>query len=179
MAGTSGVVTAVNYGKGVRFDHFGLYGYDTTITNNKNYVFNPHELGIVSSDQLFDCNEVVFGLTWNGLKITTPQGGKALIGSIKHMEEGETEEISRIIEITRSNNEPTFVVEENGSAAFYGDFYVYDIESNPLLVVDQTTKQVLIGGWNVSDKGLEYQETISTFNLRRDTNKSRYAALSG
>jgi hypothetical protein len=70
MAGTSGVVTAINYGKGVRFDHFGLYGYNTQTTNNSSYVFSPHELGIVSAEKLLERDEVKFGITWDGVKVT-------------------------------------------------------------------------------------------------------------
>ena len=50
--GYDGKIATVNYAKGVRFDKFGLYGYnldDSIQSTNKSYTFNPIDEGISSA----------------------------------------------------------------------------------------------------------------------------------
>lgn len=208
MAGSSGIVTSVNYGKGVRFDHFGIYGYDIggTSSNNK-YSFNPHTLSITNSEGLLNRNEVKFALTWDGLKIITHANptegaatcGQVLMGTIKHgryqsyTHEDLTEyivDISRRNDtldadghITNSSYAPVFTVKKDGTAAFYGNFTIFDNEVDAngnfktLFEANQSNNSVKIGGWYVTSHGLECNPAIPSPSGEQQSNPS-YAVLS-
>jgi hypothetical protein len=133
MAGTSSVVTAVNYGKGVRFDHFGLYGYDITSTKDSGYVFNPHELGILSPEVLLENDNVKFALTWDGLKVAKKEGGQILIGRTKEA----------IMQVLNSDGIPTFTVNTDGDVTIVGSLDIGDKEQIIEEVIETATTEII------------------------------------
>ena len=69
-----GDIGKVNFSKGVRFDKFGVYGYNSEGTN-----FVPVKENIHTSEDLLKNSKVTFGLTWDGLKMSSGNGSAGIL----------------------------------------------------------------------------------------------------
>jgi hypothetical protein len=93
----------VNFSKGVRFDRFGIYGYDTN--GSRNFI----STNINSSEEILQNNSVTFGLTWEGLKVSN-NGATIQIGCNN----------GKLIDASYNDNS-MFYISNNGKAVFNGE----------------------------------------------------------
>ena len=107
------ILGAVNYGKFVRFDQYGLYGYAGGTPN-----WSPGQSGITKV-----ISDSIFSLTWKGLSINIPSGSQ-------------TDPVIRI----GSSENPVFQVDANGNIILKGNIEWGDNKPTSTLVLYSNTK---------------------------------------
>ena len=105
--------TNFNYTKGVRYDRFGIYGFDGLVISGPN-AFNP-----TSVDDIIGSTGVKFALTWKGFSFKHGDGTSSIVlGQYDKLVSGSTV-TTYGLKIT-SNGTDTVEINERGDASFSG-----------------------------------------------------------
>lgn len=147
--------TNFNYTKGVRYDRFGIYGFDGLVISGEN-AFNP-----TSVDDIIGSTGVKFALTWKGFSFKHGNNSNSIVlGQYDKLVGGVTT-TTYGLKIT-SNGATTVEINERGDATFQGTINAVN---------------GAIGGWAISSDALSKAYSVDghTYNVALNTNSSNSA----
>lgn len=146
----NGHATNFNYTKGVRYDRFGIYGFDGLVISGDN-AFNP-----ASVDDIIGSEGVKFALTWKGFSFKHGNASNSIIlGQYDKLVGGVTT-TTYGLKIT-NNGATTVEINERGDATFQGTINAVN---------------GAIGGWAISSDALSKTYSVDghTYNVALNTN---------
>lgn len=143
----------VDFSKGVRYDRFGIYGYNTNSTVD----FNTKNLS--SAQELLNKDEVIFGLTWEGLKVSGVNGATITIGK----------QDNSIILVQDANKKETFRIGLDGKVEATGLKIIGGIDG-----IDEVITQDYINQFDISAKSIVIYDDTLNYNNRIFSAESLY-----
>lgn len=151
----NGHATNFNYTKGVRYDRFGIYGFDGLVISGPN-AFNP-----TSVDDIIGSTGVKFALTWKGFSFKHGDGTSSIILGEYDTLIGGVLTTTYGLKIV-SGGTTTVEINEGGSATFQGAI---------------TAASGSIGGWAISSTALSKAYSIGghSYNVALNTDSANNA----
>lgn len=143
--------------KFVRFDRHGIYGIDSEPTDEDKGT-DGRSWKPASIDEIDEL--ATFALTWEGLKVTSPDGAIARLGR--------TKEDGTIFQVLNNNKEETFGIDKDGNTSMSGSIVAENGKIGPFEIGKLTIT-------NKTEQGETFTKEISSliFNVYRESSSDQ------